>query len=167
MADDEGNGDEERRQLDEEIREALGVQPSSQGVRLSEGEARVLRRAARIHESLVRPPGDGPAPGSFPSGKNIFYHDIEPREVRRQETVTIVGKNLYGVKDVRIGGARASLVKRGERLIKNADDEDELFATLEVFIAETARDGRVRVNGERVDKLDLKLVEDDDNRKGS
>jgi hypothetical protein len=137
MQDDEDNGDE------------------TQTRKLTEGQKKVLRRARRIHRSLVRPAGDGPAPGSFPSVDDIRLDDIEPRVVRRGDTVTIIGKDLYGVKDVRVGGAPAPIVKRGQ------DDEGEL-ETLQSFIPESARNGLVRVNGERVAELDLELIEDDD-----
>lgn len=137
MPDDDDNGDE------------------TQARKLAEGQKKVLRRARRIHRSLVRPKGDGPAPGSFPMADNIGLADIEPRAVRRGDTVTIIGKNLFGVNDVRVGGARAPLVKRGQ------DDEGKL-ETLKVFIPESARNGFVRVNGDRVAALDLELIEDDD-----
>lgn len=123
--------------------------------KLTEGQKKVLRRARRIHKSLVRPPGDGPAPGAFPSRADVRLDDIEPRVVRRGDTVTIIGNDLYGVDDVRIGGTRAPIVKRGQ------DDDGEL-ETLQVFIPDSARNGLVRVNGERVEELDLELVEDDD-----
>ena len=123
--------------------------------KLTEGQKKVLRRARRIHKSLVRPPGDGPAPGSFPMSRDEELDDIEPRVVRRGDTVTIIGKNLYAVREVRIGGTGAPIVKRSQ------DDEGKL-ETLKVFIPDSARNGLVRVNGERVEELDLELVEDDD-----
>jgi hypothetical protein len=125
------------------------------GRKLTEGQKKVLRRARRIHRSLARPKGDGPAPGSFPMADKVGLADIEPRAARRGETVTIIGKNLFGVTDVRVGGARAPLVKRGR------DDTGQL-ETLQIFIPESARGGAVRVNGVRREDLDLDLDEDDD-----
>jgi hypothetical protein len=154
--DDEDTGNEENRELFEMLEERFGAGGSATQTRkLTEGQKKVLRRARRIHKSLVRPPGDGPAPGSFPSAENVRLDDIGPRVVRRRNTVTIIGKNLYGVGRVRVGGAIAPIVRRGRR-------DDEGLDTLEVFIPESAQDGTVRVNGERVEHLDIELIDDDD-----
>jgi hypothetical protein len=67
--------------------------------------------------------------------------------VRRANTVTIMGKDLYGVEDVRVGGVRAPVVKRGH------DDDGEL-ETLDMFIPDSARNRIVAA-------LDLELIEDD------
>lgn len=159
MADDEANGDEETRQLFEALEERFSGS-ATQTRKLTKGQRKVLQRAKRIHRSLVRPAGDGPGPDEFPSVDDVELEDIQPRAVRREGSVTITGKDLYGVVDVRVGGARAPIVRRGHKDLEKLD-------TVELFIPENAQDGSVRVNGEREEELDLELIEDDDDWRAS
>lgn len=157
MRDDEDNGDAQARELFEALGERFGTVTERRS--LTEGQREVLRRAERIHRSLVRPEGEGPAAGEFPSTDDIRLHNIEPGEVRRGDTVTIFGKDLYGVRSVRVGRARAPIVRRGE-------DHDAQRETLEIVIPENARDGTVRVNGQLVE-FELKLLDDEDDWRAS
>jgi hypothetical protein len=62
----------------------------------------------------------------------------------------MLGERLYGVEEVRIGGARAPIVSR----------DDERVA---VFVPDSARDGGVLVrSGKRVERFELDLIDDSD-----
>jgi hypothetical protein len=160
MSDEET--DEESRDIRTELVELLGRRFARPGREeddeLTPAQKEIYETVGGLAAAMGRLEDPSPPRGTFPTrGKTPSYRDkdpVEPRRVRPGDAVTIRGTDLYGIRDVRVGGRRARIVRRG-------------FGEAQILIPHDARDGTVWVNGQSVDALELDLVDDDSDNYGT